>query len=90
MGKSVLIERKARAKAPRKWKRMLGTCRSSKETCVLGADGQLEWSNTGSHGDDGSLSHKVLLCHCKSFGFLVKTILSKMGCHCKIQSRGMT
>ena len=30
---------------------MLGTCRSSKETCVLGADGQLEWSNTGSHGD---------------------------------------
>ena len=72
----MLTERKARTKAPRKWKRMPGTCRSSKETCVLGADEQLEWSNRRSHGDDGSLSHKVLLCHPKSFGFLVKTILS--------------
>jgi len=90
VGKSVLIERKARAKAPGRWKRIPGTRRSSKETCVLGADEQLECSNRSSHGDDGSLSHKVLLCHRKSFGFLVKAILSKMGCHCKIQSRGMT
>ena len=68
---------------------MPGTSRSSK-TCVLGADEQLEGSNRSSRGDDGSLPHKVLLRHRESFGFLVKTILSKMGCHCKIQSRGMT
>ena len=65
---------------------MLGTCKSSKETHVPGADEQVESSKRSSHSGDRSTLHKVLLCHPKTFGFT----LSETGCHCKIWSRGMT
>ena len=65
MGKSVLIERKARAKAPRRWKRMPGTGRSSKGTPVLGA--YENWS-----GVTGAVMERMGVYHIKSFYAIVR------------------